>query len=247
MRRILFTVLLTLTLFSMTGLAQVTQTARGINGNMDANARSPQLSVTRVVTDAGVSLLADAFVPNKDYQIYPFRFDFYVNRKLYATQYRSTDLPGPVGVDIGPDVATIPFNYTVMATLIHPNKVFTTIISGAAYSNDFVATLDCDLTLNATTSDSTVFSASGIETSQSGDSDFVLSYSATDISTGDTVAVTGVINTNSSAGTASSSLSVTRDGNATVNGVSGTFTVADSKIASLELTSSDGNIILSCN
>ncbi len=75
--------------------------------------------------------MVDGKVPNEEYQKYPIQYDFFVNNRLFSSQVTSLQLPGPIGIDVGADVAPLPFNYTIKATVLHPNRSFTTMAFGA--------------------------------------------------------------------------------------------------------------------
>jgi hypothetical protein len=243
-----FTLLLCLSVFiSSVAFAQgVTLTSQGISGDRDKKKRDPVVSVTRVVTEDNVKLLVDAHVQSADFRKYPIRFEFYVNRKLVATQIRSVELPGPIGVIIGPDIAAPPFNYTVIARIMHPNRTFTTVINGAAYANELVATLDCTVTLG-TDDSAEMFVANDVGTIQEGNNSFTLAFEAADESKDEKITVSTVVSTTDS--TASASLSITRNDTLTVTNVTGELVKNEDGVGidSVELSSEDGNTSLDCS
>ena len=112
-------------------LDSLTLTTEGVSGEADKGRRSPVLSASTSVTTGNVKILVDAYVPSSQYQKFPIKFEFFVNRKLVLTQIRSSELPGPVGIDIGTKVASPPFNYSIVATLLHPNRQYTTVLNAA--------------------------------------------------------------------------------------------------------------------
>jgi hypothetical protein len=119
----------------------------GIADEPDVRNRAPIVSVRVQQTADNVKILADAFVSNKEYRRFPIRFQYFINRGLFASQYRSDTLPGPVGIDVGPDVATPPFNYTVIAELITPfGRNFSTVLEGAVFTSNLAGTFDCEFT-----------------------------------------------------------------------------------------------------
>ena len=136
-----FLLSLALSMLSVVAEAQ-TLSNEGIEGFVDAKHRGPVLTVgpsyfasgsneARSAGGAYGLLLVDASVPNTDYKEYPIRFEFYVNRQLVSTQLRSEALPGPIGLSIPTSMATVPFNYSVVATVLYPNRSFSTVINGA--------------------------------------------------------------------------------------------------------------------
>ncbi len=109
----------------------LTLTTEGISGEADKGRRSPVLSASTSVGTGNVKILVDAYVPSPQYQKFPIKFEIFVNRKLIVTQIRSTELPGPIGIDVGSNIATPPFNYSIVATLLHPNRQYTTVLNAA--------------------------------------------------------------------------------------------------------------------
>ena len=85
----------------------------------------------QVLDDATVKILVDGQVPNEEYQKYPIQYDFYINNRLFSSQITSKQLPGPIGIDVSSEVVPLPFNYTIKATVLHPNRTFTTMAFGA--------------------------------------------------------------------------------------------------------------------
>jgi hypothetical protein len=126
------------------------EVAEGISGTVDKKRRAPVIVLNPQQTKDHVKILVDAYVPNTEYEQYPIKFDFYINRHFFVSQVRSKELPGAIGIDIGPDVATPPFNYSIIATLMHPNRQFVSMAQGAIYAQDLSTTLNCTLTESAT-------------------------------------------------------------------------------------------------
>jgi len=154
----------------------------GVSGDMDSSGRSPVLSVGVNPGAESVQIVADAYVDNSKYTKYPIQFDFYVNRKLFSSQIRSTELPGPVGIDVGRDVAALPFNYTVVSRVITPNgRYYSTVLQGAVFATNLVANLDCTV-ISGGINDGSEFIANQAQTSQSSNDSFALSFKAEDIS-----------------------------------------------------------------
>jgi hypothetical protein len=112
------------------------QYQQGISGTHDDKWRAPIISVQTQKTSEGVKLIIDASVSNEEFRQYPIRFDFFVNRQLRSSQIRSVELPGDVGYLVPPEVAVPPFNYSVTATLLHPNRQYTSLAQGAVFPTD---------------------------------------------------------------------------------------------------------------
>jgi hypothetical protein len=219
-----------------------TLTSEGVAGERDKERRDPILSVSRVVEDGVVRLLADAYVPNTDFAKYPLQFDFYVNRQFFTSQLRSPELTGPVGVNVPSQVAAPPFNFTVVARVLHPNRTFTTVINAAVFASSLDAVFDCTLTRTADGAKQT-YQANGVNAAQEGSDSFTLSFDAKN-DAGDSISVLAAVTT---AGTsANSTLSLTQSDETQMVGVSGTIERQNSALTSLSLASSDGATALSC-
>jgi len=246
--------LLTVMLFSLVALPcsaqEVTNRTVGISGDMDYRDRSPDLGVTVVPHGNRVQILADAHVPNEKYARYPLQFDFYVNRRLFSSQMRTTELPGAVGIDVFPDVATTPFNYTVVARVITPNgRYFTTVLQGAVFSSNLLTTLDCTVLTGGI--DGVEYVTNGVSTTQRSNEGFALNFRAIPI-TGDgrslevdaSLALTGdgiVAGMVATAPSADSSALLSRN-------VSGTVELsAGGSLESFDVQSDDGAIALRCS
>jgi hypothetical protein len=218
----------------------------GINGVIDKHHRSPLLSVGIVRGTKVVTILADASIGDSDYTDYPIRFDFFVNRRLFTSQIRSKALPGPIGVDVGADVAATPFNYSVVATLLHPNRQFTTVIEGAVFGNNLIATLDCTLTVPGT-SDTDMFTESSVTTGQSANNALTVSMNGAANETNSeevtAEAALTIQEDNSLAGT----FSYTRSNISKSVAVTGTATIASGGLTAFSVASSDGDTTLKCS
>ena len=224
----------------------VTNTTEGISGDIDSKRRSPVLSVTVSRDSSAVKLLTDAHVPNPDYQKYPIKFDFFVNRKLFATQIRSTELPGAVGVDIGSDVALTPFNYSVVATVLHPNREFTTVLNGAVFGSNLIATLSCNLSItDPATDETTEYSVEETQTKQPSADKLSLEFEATNLlDEGDSATLSGDLILNST--TLSGTLSLDLNGAPASKTFSGEAVLENDALISFALDSDDQTASLSC-
>lgn len=220
-------------------------TSEGIAGDIDKHHRSPFLSVSHKLENSSVKILADGYLPNKEFEKYPIQFDFFVNRRLFSSQIRSPELPGPIGIDVGRDIAAPPFNYTVVAKVLHPNKTYTTVINGAVFNNSLDLRLDCILTLNSVTIDNGTFQADAVSTTQISDDQLALSFEAESLALGVTVAVDSNITVGES--TASGSLSLVQDGTSTSHIVNGTVIRSDSgDYLGFNVVSADSQVALEC-
>lgn len=191
--------------------------AEGIGNTTDKKLRAPTMTVDTRVSPGNVKILVDAYVKNSEYTEYPIEFRFFVNRKLFATQIRSKELTGPIGVDIGSDIASPPFNYSIVATLLHPNRQFVTIAQGAVYANSFSGVLDCTLSVTETASDTTTdpvtteYTASAVTISQSSNNSIIFNFEGT----------------SSTAADPDKKANISLDVNTTDNSLSGTVEIDD--------------------
>lgn len=227
----------------------------GIMGFRDKKGRGPILSVSvsRPSKEGeNHKILADAVVNHKEMQAYPVKFEFYVNRNLVATQIRSPELPGPVGYEVSPNVATTPFNYAVVATLLYPNRSFSSAVYGAVFAQDFATSLkSCTLTLANPSTDgssaSQTYSASSITVTQQSDEAFSVSFTTSTLSDGSSASEVEASASLSLAGEKiNGSLVATRDEVKERFQISGTATLSDSTVDSFEAKTGDGNTQLAC-
>lgn len=228
-------------------------TAEGIqNGNdrdIDAHRRAPVISVgTDVQQSSGIAKLSvDAFVPDSDYAPYPVRFDFFVNGELQSSQIRSPQLNRGLGIDVSLKEFPLPFNYTVVGTVIHPNRSFSSVIEGAVFSSTFTGSLDCTVT-QSVSADGTpeTFTASAVQASQTGNDAFSLDFDATN-DNGDTGHVVSALSVTNGKG--NGSLTLTVGGSPTTQTVSGTVTQASAggDVSAIDVAASDKSISLSCS
>lgn len=213
------------------------QKAEGVRGDTDKKRRNPIIFVSKTVTAGNVKILADSFVPNPEYRNYPVQFDFYVNRRLFSTQFRSVELPGPVGIDVGPDV-TLPFTFAVVARVLHPNRHFTSVITGAVFASTLEGSLDCSLSVG-----SDDFEALDATISQVGNNGFTMDFTASGAAGDATVAASFTV----SDATASGTLLIVRDGTQQTAVVSGDIEASESGVASLSVSSEDETTVLDCS
>jgi len=102
----------------------------GVGADVDKKRREPVLSVRVAAGPTSATIFADAYVVSDQTNYLPIQFDFFINRAFFASQIRSTELPGPVGVTVAYKDVPIPFNYSVVAKILHPNRTFTTMLNG---------------------------------------------------------------------------------------------------------------------
>ena len=125
------------------------QSFEGIEGFVDYKHRGPVLTINAFYFAASTSeaksaggafsrILADAYIPNEDYAEYPIKFEFYINRQLVSTQLRSPAQPGPIGLTLPAGQTAPPFSYSVIATLLYPNRSFSTVINGTLNESNTV-------------------------------------------------------------------------------------------------------------
>lgn len=236
----------------------VTNTVEGISGDIDRHHRAPLISVG-LVPQGATSTAASAFkilvaatIPNKTYARYPIRVDYFVNRRLVATQLQSEELPGPLGIDVDSTIAVPPFNYSVVATLLHPNRQFTTVLYGAAFGTTIQGKLDCTLTLSDSAGNDTAFVANDVQPAQSSDAGFSLNFEGKDEAAKEEARAEGTISLTAAASgstekTASATLKITRSGTVTEVSVTGTAQFNGGTVSQLELASSDQSTTVSCS
>jgi hypothetical protein len=216
-------------------------TNEGVAGDMDKNRRSPLLSVSTTIGQNSVRILADAAIQHEYTQRYPIQFDFFINRTLYTSQYRSPELPGPIGVHIPASVAQPPFNYVVVAKVMAPNRTFTSSIQGAVFPLDLASTFASCIA----TKDGTEYKAENVKAVQGTSTTFSLEFEETDEETDKTTKVEfgGEITQSNLEGTIKLSLP---DKDPLLVKLSGTATIENNKLVSFTSISSDQSIGLDC-
>lgn len=236
---------------SVTAHAQSSRiiTGEGISGDVDKKRRSPTVSVSTINGESSVKILVDAYVADKEYEKYPIQFDFYINRMFFTSQLRSQELPGPIGIDVGRDRASLPFNYSIVARTLHPNREFTSVINGAVFDTDLTTpeTFDCTLTTSVNSEDSIEYVANAVTLQQTGNSSLSISFETDSTPEGHSVVLDGTITIDDEQ--ASASLTITEDeGEETSVSLSGEAeTAEDGQISSITLNSEDSDVALSCS
>jgi hypothetical protein len=222
-------------------------TSEGVSGDMDAKSRGPLLSVSSTIGTNKVTILADAQNPSKDFDKYPIQFDFFVNRQFFTSQYRSPTLPGPVGIDVPSSVAKPPFNYAVVAKLLHPNSIYTTVIEAAVFTQTLRGSLDCTLTTTPTGGAETIYTAQQVAATQSNNNVFTTVFEAQSENGEKSINVTATITVAArSADSIGSVVLVDGDDTTTVSG-DASVEKTSSEITSFTFTSSDDSTTLSCS
>ncbi len=226
--------------------AGLTLTTEGVSGDIDKHFREPVLSVGSHTGTTSTTINADAYVINDEFKKYPIQFDFYVNRSLFASQIRSTELPGPVGISVPYTVAPIPFNYTVVAKVLHPNRVFTTVLNAAVERIDPTPTPGGGMVLNCTLTDSriegeaTTYNEPEAEIAENG-TQLTAKFSA--VNTDDSGEL---IEVELSATEDASALSGTLTIDSEANEITGTYQKASGEVTSLSITTGTSGWNLDC-
>lgn len=237
-------------------------TTEGISGDVDKKRRGPVVSVGTDYTKGNGSagsekarILVDAFIPNGEYQKYPIRFDFYVNRQFFTSQLRSTELPGPVGIEVPAEKAKVPFNYSVVATLLHPNREFTTILHGAIFANDLTSKLSkCTYTIakaatgTENSASSTAYVSSDVTVEQVTNNTVRVAFSSSALADGSeaedeiTIDAALAFSGTTVSGTVRSTVGDSTESSA----VTGTGAIGDNGVSELSVATTDKGISLAC-
>ena len=263
--------LLVLTIFALffnPGLlpAQVPLQMQGIGGQIDNDHIGPILSVSASYANGNTKILADAVVNDDKYKSYPIQFDIYINRNLFITQIRSTELPGPIGVDIPSTTVAPPLNYAVVAKMMTPSRTYNTAIFGAvtasaedpARASDSnsasvlenspsdPSAIDCTLTSNAN-DDALVspYVANAVSSERVDEMTFSISFEGSSLESGSGASVVGNIAIKES--TASGTISISLDGQDETVPMSGTASSSGDSLVTVDLSSVDGNFTLKCS
>ncbi len=122
-------------------------TTEGVAKYVDKKGRNPILTVQQSHRPGVVTLLAHAVAPSKEFEQFPIQLDFFINGAHFTSQISSPSLPRPLGIDVSSERAKLPFNYTVIARIIHPNSVYTSMLEGASFEQAAVAdkSLSCSV------------------------------------------------------------------------------------------------------
>jgi len=214
----------------------------GISGYVDKGLRNPVLTVSHEIKADGVQILADAKIDNKEFEEFPVQFSFFVNRQLYKTQIRSVAQGNEVGIFVPSTELPAPFNYSVLATVIHPNRQYASYFEGITFDSQLTTKLNCTAgtTINS-------YLAEDISASQSSNSKTELSFLAESESdntqTSQVAASLSIIDGSKASGT----LTITpSSGGAVTSEVTGTVTFSGGKLSNISVSSADGKASLTC-
>ena len=220
---------------------------KGVYGITDGDGRSPLLTVgiDCIGGDykSGAVLRASVSNDDSDYtpEVYPYTVEFYVNGKLIEKQITSKGLPRALALSVTPEIAAVPFNYTVLTTVQVPNRQYTTHIEGAVLGYNLKATLDCTLKHPATESspDGITMTVEDAKVTQTSSSAFLVRFEEE----GKEVAVTATVNE----GEATGSIVLAEGEKRTTTSVEGTATATpETGLTSFSLSSEDELTTISC-
>ncbi len=220
-------------------------TYEGVSGSVDKKHRNPALTVGTKSENGNVKILVDAVINHGEYEQYPIRFDFFINRSFLTSQIRSRELPGPIGIDVGQSVAKPPFTYTIVATLLHPNRQFVTVLNDTVYPSTFVSTLDCTFSVADAEGTPTDFSASSITTAQASNDSFSISIADAQTEDG-SASASASMTVKVSAQSGSGDLTYTADGSTATVAMSGAVSTSNDTLVSFSLKSADESVSLDC-
>lgn len=247
--------------FSQSG-AQ-TNTSTGITTtsatNLDRDGRTPILSVTSGTNTQlfgnPVELRISATVENDTYENHPIRVEIYVAGKHFESFLTTSRRPIPIAAFIGDDVfdrsGGRPMDITILASTVHVNRTFTSMVEITVYNQNFSGTFDCTYVATNEADTSTTYVANGVNIVQRSESQIELSESFNAVDGSQQVTVTTVLSLNSSDSTISGTVQVTENGTSSVVGLTGTFDREeenDNSLESFSISQADGGgITLSCS
>ena len=230
-------------LYTQKSHAQQSLSTEGIVGDVDQGRRAPVLTFSvEVASDlSSAKILADTQVINEDYRKFPIIVDFFVNGRLFSRQFRSAELPASLGIDVPREMAPIPFNYSIVATLQHTNRQYVTIAQGAV-TEDMASISDklsCTLSrtsdsLNIEGEISNTVSENKLKASFGEGTTATLDLSYTTVADSTTADVSGTVKIVDTTGTETS-----------VN-VTGTSEAAANTVSSLDLSSEGEDLTVNC-
>lgn len=224
-----------------------TLSTEGIVGDVDKGRRAPVLTFSTSVAADGSSatILLDTQVINEDFKKYPISVDFFVNGKLFSKQFRSLELPAPLGITVPKEMAAVPFNYSIVATLLHPNRQYVTVAQGAISNSNSSSSLEC------TATETLSGDIAGVEilgsTPNTLDAQGSLVFTLTQDSNSAQATLNITASNASTSAQSSGSVVIQRaDGTSSTYDVSGTAVVSGTVISSIDSTSSNGELTLKC-
>ena len=214
----------------------------GISGDTDLKDRSPLLTYTKDVTSTQSKISASATVVNDGYKKYPIRYDFYINGELFSSQVTSTELPLTPTITLDRTDHPLPYNYTIVATLITPNRTISTTSYGSVVESEVGIPRACTLTSTDSSLPSPSYTASSV--SFSGDST-KLNTTFTGVASdgnGDKDFTVTLTISNGTTATGTISISALK----TDASVSGTVTFTDGVLSAVQVNNTDSTITLDC-
>lgn len=222
--------------------------SEGVSGDIDLKRREPVLSVSVSAGLTAATIYADAYVENDGTSKYPIKFDFYINRSLFASQIRSSELPGAVGITVPYSAAPLPFNYSVLAQVITPNRIFSTVLNGAVERVDptpaptLTSRLDCSFTDNSL-SPSVTYTAEDAQFMESGSS----VSAAFDVVDAEENNLSLQLAASENSSSLSGTLTISNSDGSWTKDISGSFQKAEGLLTAISLSSSDNKERLECN
>ncbi len=216
----------------------------GVSGDVDVKGRDPILSFSKEVFSDSSRILVDAYVKNEGYSKYPIRFEFYVNNRLISNQIRSKELPGAIGITLDKSQYPIPYNFTIIASLITPNRNFNTAAYGAVTGSELSARLSCTLLLQTAGEDPIEYSAEGVAVGQSTDGSAFLNFTGTSVEGAVRTATANLAVVGQSA---TGTVSYEGTGDSGAAQVSGEATLTNGNLSAIDVSSVDGAVALACS
>lgn len=110
----------------------------GISDYLDKKGRNPEITVEILYGPKGVTLRTSGNITNEDFAEFPIQFDYFVNGKFFTSQITSQELPRSTGIDVLTEVTPLPFNFSVVGKILHPNSIYTSVIHGAVFPQTLV-------------------------------------------------------------------------------------------------------------
>lgn len=246
LKALLCTIILAASVLTGSAAAQNVITGEGISGEIDKKRRSPTVSVGVVNDGTTTKILVDAYIAAPEYKDYPIEFEFFINRHFYTSQIRSQELPGPIGINITNADVSIPFNYSIVARTLHPNREFTTVINGAVFAAELSTVLDCTLTTGINSENTIEYVANSVSLRQNGNSTVSIEFDTHSTPSGHTIEASGTMTVSDTQ--AATTLTIIEDGkDPQAVALSGEVVKEDDGMSSFNLSSADGGVSLNCS
>lgn len=224
----------------------------GVSGDVDKKRREPVVSARVAAGPESATIYVDAYVVSDLTNYLPIQFDFFINRALYASQIRSTELPGPLGITVPYKTVPLPFTYSVVAKILHPNRTFTTVLNGSVEAIDPTpgptltpsAGLKCIYT-ESIDSETITYKASNVLFVETG-SKLTTNFDAADSEdSSNTISI--VVDSTESGSNLSGTLKVRDASGLNSTDVTGNFQKTEGTLNSVSLQSADAQTTLTCN